>query len=270
MRKLIIITLVALMAIIGAAVGTMPTQLSGTTPDVFKTVHPPQSENSKISDAMQRVAMQQPGIYNSLVSVDDSHMGITIQRGVTGNDNAIADAIRQIIANYAWFAVHGYRGYLSIGLVNDNNQVVNVWEVTAADAVAHVKNSVISTDWVESRLNAYTGIRYYWADRYGDITKTVDTSGGPEPTVFADTWMNSQPSNDVTGHTYHGTRTPPSSSMAVGNVGGSYLANSDTKVYHYPSCAWAQKILPENRRWFSNPNEARSAGYRPCEKCNPP
>jgi len=54
------------------------------------------------------------------------------------------------------------------------------------------------------------------------------------------------------------------------NAGGSYLANSDTKVYHYPSCAWAQRINPENRIWFSNPNEARSAGYRPCEKCNPP
>ena len=55
-----------------------------------------------------------------------------------------------------------------------------------------------------------------------------------------------------------------------GNAVGSYLANLDTKVYHYPSCAWAKKILPENRIWFSNPNEARSAGYRPCEKCNPP
>jgi hypothetical protein len=171
-------TLVALVAMTGTVFGTMPTQLSGTTPDVFKTVHPPQSENNKISDAMQRVTMQQPGICNSLVSVDDSHMGITIQRGVTGNDNAIADAIRQIIANYAWFAVQGYRGYLRIGLVNDNKQVVNVWEVTAADAVSHVQNSVISTDWVESRLNTYTGIRYYWADRYGDVTKTIDTPGG--------------------------------------------------------------------------------------------
>ena len=55
-----------------------------------------------------------------------------------------------------------------------------------------------------------------------------------------------------------------------GNYGDSYLANSDTKVYHYPSCAWAQKIDPQNRIWFSNPNEASSVGYRPCEKCNPP
>jgi hypothetical protein len=178
--KLILVAFIFLLlvAIIGTVVGTTPTQLSGTTPDIFKTMYPPPSENNNISDAMYRVTMQQPGIYNSLVSVDDSHMGITIQRGVTGDDNAIAEAVRQIIANYAWFAVQGYRGYLRIGLVNGNKQIVTVWEVTAADAAAHVQNSVISTAWVESRLNTYTGIRYYWADRYGDVTKTVDTPGG--------------------------------------------------------------------------------------------
>lgn len=179
MNKIMIIILIALMALVGAVVGTMPAQLSGTNPGIFKTMYPPQSENNNISEAMKRVVMQQPGIYNSLVSVDDSHIGVTIQRGLTADDNAIAEAVRQIIANYAWFVTQlGYRGYLRIGLVNDNKQVVNVWEVTAADAAAHVQNSVISTAWVESRLNTYTGIRYYWADRYGDVTKTVETSGG--------------------------------------------------------------------------------------------
>jgi tetratricopeptide (TPR) repeat protein len=90
-----------------------------------------------------------------------------------------------------------------------------------------------------------------------------------EPTVFSDPWMNSQQRASATGHTYHGTRAPSSSNGVIGNVGGNYLANLDTKVYHYPSCAWAQKILPENRIWFSDPNSARSAGYRACEKCNP-
>ena len=102
-----------------------------------------------------------------------------------------------------------------------------------------------------------------------DLTMLMQRMSAPaEPAVYSDTWINSQPSVAATGHTYHGTRTPQSSS-AVGNVGGSYLANLDTKVYHYPSCTWAQKILPENRRWFSSPNEARSEEYRPCEKCNP-
>jgi hypothetical protein len=91
----------------------------------------------------------------------------------------IAEAIRQIIANYAWIVTQlGYRGYLRIGLVNDYRVVVNVWEVSATDAAAHVQNSVISTAWVESRLNTYTGIRYFWADRFGDVTKTIDTPIG--------------------------------------------------------------------------------------------
>jgi len=179
MNRFIIITVLVLATMIGMAIGTTPAQLSGTAPDIFKSIRSPQSENSKIAEAMKRVTMQQPGIYNSLVSVDDSHMGITIQRGITGDDNAIAEAVRQIIANYAWVVTQmGYRGYLRIGLVNDYKQVVSVWEVTAADAASHVQNSVISTTWVESRLNTYTGIRYYWADRYGDVTKTVNTPGG--------------------------------------------------------------------------------------------
>lgn len=91
-----------------------------------------------------------------------------------------------------------------------------------------------------------------------------------ESVVFSDPWMNSQPRSSATGHTYHGTHAPLSSNVAIGNAVGNYLANSDTKVYHYPSCTWAQKIHPENRIWFSTPNEARFNGYRPCEKCNPP
>jgi tetratricopeptide (TPR) repeat protein len=54
------------------------------------------------------------------------------------------------------------------------------------------------------------------------------------------------------------------------NVGGSYLGNSDTKIYHHQSCVWVKKIDPKNRIWFTNLNEARSAGFKPCEKCNPP
>lgn len=91
-----------------------------------------------------------------------------------------------------------------------------------------------------------------------------------KPVGFDDTWMNSQPSAATTGHTNSGKSTPPSSNTFVSNVDGSYLGNSDTKVYHHPSCAWAQKIDSENRIWFTNPNEARSKGYKPCEKCNPP
>lgn len=169
----------ASMLVIGVVIGTAPTQLSGTDSQVFKSFTAQPSENAQIAEAMRLIVMRQPGIYNTAVNVDDVHIGVTIQRSITGDDNAIAEAVRQIIANYAWFVTQrSYIGYLRIGLVNDYRQVVNVWEVTAPDAAAHVQNSVISTDWVESRLNTYTGIRYYWTDRFGDVTETVDTPIG--------------------------------------------------------------------------------------------
>jgi len=54
------------------------------------------------------------------------------------------------------------------------------------------------------------------------------------------------------------------------SVSNSYLGNKITKVYHYPSCSWGQKILPANRIWFSSVEEAIRYGYRPCQKCYPP
>ena len=51
---------------------------------------------------------------------------------------------------------------------------------------------------------------------------------------------------------------------------GNYIGNTDTRVYHTPSCLWAQMILPENQIGFSSPGEAIANGYRPCENCNPP
>lgn len=44
--------------------------------------------------------------------------------------------------------------------------------------------------------------------------------------------------------------------------------NSDK--YHYEDCEWAKKIKPENQIWFSSPEEAWKAGYKPCKVCNPP
>lgn len=59
---------------------------------------------------------------------------------------------------------------------------------------------------------------------------------------------------------------PLDSTLAENQIPG----NSKTKVYHKPSCTWAGKIKPENLVWFSSYEEAKSSGYRACQKCNPP
>jgi micrococcal nuclease len=51
---------------------------------------------------------------------------------------------------------------------------------------------------------------------------------------------------------------------------GQYCGSINSDVYHYPSCGSAKRINPENLIWFIDENDAKSEGYRPCKKCNPP
>ena len=51
---------------------------------------------------------------------------------------------------------------------------------------------------------------------------------------------------------------------------GQFVGSLESDKYHYPSCRWAKKILPQNEIWFSSSQDARAAGYVPCGVCNPP
>jgi hypothetical protein len=51
------------------------------------------------------------------------------------------------------------------------------------------------------------------------------------------------------------------------HMGGLYVASWSGSVYYYPWCDGAQKILPQNQRWFTSEAAARSAGYTPAKAC---
>ncbi|HCC05193.1 TPA: hypothetical protein DEP58_02705 [Patescibacteria group bacterium] len=46
-----------------------------------------------------------------------------------------------------------------------------------------------------------------------------------------------------------------------------YVGSKNGTVYHLPWCAGAQRILEENKVWFSTKEEAERAGYRPATNC---
>lgn len=61
------------------------------------------------------------------------------------------------------------------------------------------------------------------------------------------------------------------SSVVASNSGtGEFVGSTESNKYHYPSCRWAEKILPENQIWFSSSEDARAHGYVACKVCNPP
>lgn len=52
--------------------------------------------------------------------------------------------------------------------------------------------------------------------------------------------------------------------------GGGYVANMNTKKFHYPSCSSVRQIKAENRWDYTGTREELiSMGYDPCRKCNP-
>src|SRR5262245_17357051 len=49
-----------------------------------------------------------------------------------------------------------------------------------------------------------------------------------------------------------------------------YWGSRRSDKYHLPSCQWAQRISPSNKRVFASVNEAQASGYVGCKVCRPP
>lgn len=50
---------------------------------------------------------------------------------------------------------------------------------------------------------------------------------------------------------------------------GAYTASERSDKFHLPSCSAASRISDANRVWFRTRDEAISAGYSPCGRCQP-
>jgi len=55
-----------------------------------------------------------------------------------------------------------------------------------------------------------------------------------------------------------------SATNVVGSEKGLIVASKNSKIYHWPWCAPAKKIKPENEVWFKSEAEARVSGRSRC------
>ena len=111
-----------------------------------------------VQKAMLAVCMKEAGILSCAVNVTNANIEITIQR--TGDNDTFHKALESIIGNYAWFAVKStYDGDLRIILDNSQGKMIDEWNTTASDAIAHVQDETIGTGWVESIINASHGVK---------------------------------------------------------------------------------------------------------------
>lgn len=55
-----------------------------------------------------------------------------------------------------------------------------------------------------------------------------------------------------------------------GEYNGAYIANPDSKIFHYPGCPSLEKINPVKNVVLNVPrSKLIKEGYKPCKKCDP-
>ena len=62
----------------------------------------------------------------------------------------------------------------------------------------------------------------------------------------------------------------PASEPSVSGGTVSYVVNTNTGRFHYPTCSSVKDIAPGNRmEWTGSRDELIGRGYTPCKRCNP-
>ena len=113
----------------------------------------------------------------------------------------------------------------------------------------------------------------YRTDLTGSI---IIESDGTNINVLQGSQYNYTPDQTTTAQSQQTTTTSGSTTTTVAETttsqtsGGPFVGSKNSDVYHYPDCGSAQTIKPGNLVTFGSVEEAKSAGYRPCKKCNPP
>ena len=51
--------------------------------------------------------------------------------------------------------------------------------------------------------------------------------------------------------------------------GYNFIGNTETKIYHLPTCSAAKKLSEKNATFFKTSKGATKAGYTPCKLCKP-
>jgi DNA-entry nuclease len=85
---------------------------------------------------------------------------------------------------------------------------------------------------------------------------------------------NAQPSikiNYKTGESYlMATTTAGTTNKSEDNKDATYILNTNSKKFHYPSCSSVNNMSSKNRKEYTGSRKNLSEnGYSPCKICNP-
>ena len=133
-----------------------------------------------------------------------------------------------------------------------------------------VSNKVVELEKDVSETDRYGRLlRYVWGE--GEIVNAVLVARGyaqvatyPPDVKYQNHFLELQHQAQADGLGLWATP------QTIQETQGLYVGSVNSDKYHYPSCQYAQQILPQNRIWFLTTAEAQASGYIPCKVCRPP
>ena len=85
-----------------------------------------------------------------------------------------------------------------------------------------------------------------------------------------DSWADDSIGSQVQEATEPPVAAAPEAQAANTSSGMTYILNTNTKKFHYPSCSSVNDMKEKNKREFTGDRDAViSQGYVPCKRCNP-
>jgi hypothetical protein len=139
-------------------------------------------------DYMHDAIMRIPGMGQCYVGSDAYHLVVDITPNALATPKDMNDALCAALGNYIAILdeVPDYNGYLQI-IVHYGGETA-VLQCTASDArQSEIDNTqgYLLYDMVQGRQ----AITYYWADRYGDVTKDAILSNGERLSPAVGDWL---------------------------------------------------------------------------------
>lgn len=140
----------------------------------------------------------------------------------------------------------------TIGLDIDNSKNHDKYGRTLA--VVYVGDTNLNAELLK---RGYAEVMYIPPSEFNPYSWTGTTNYNP---VSKSKSSNSKPTS-VSKST--------SSSSSSSSSGGSYVANSNTGVFHYAGCRYVARMNEGNKVFYSSSAAAKAGGYRACLVCKP-
>lgn len=122
--------------------------------------------------------------------------------------------------------------------------------------------------------NVQPGVSIDYATGDSTATEGVDSNPGNSSVGSSSASNVAAQAQIAASQTQPQTEAPitesPETTVAAEPVSTTYILNTNTKKFHYPSCSAVKQMKDSNKEEFSGSrDEVIDRGYVPCKKCNP-